>query len=77
MDIIIQKKVPLKNERTDAWNLFKPIKKLKNKNHRKSRQDRRKNLRDGIIVSLSSAPDRRSTCGRRKTDYQIWTGTRG
>ncbi len=71
MEIIIQRKASVRNKSTGALNPFKSMKRRKNKNHRKNRHDRRKSLRDGIIVSLSIKSERRQTCGRRKTDYQV------
>ena len=62
MDIIIGKTPVVKKdpERSPAAD------KLKRKDRRKNRQDRRKSVRSGVIVSLSIPNDRRKQPERRR-----------
>ena len=73
MDIIIGKKTPVNNAKSNAGAPIKPGRRTGSRDQRRNRQDRRKGVRDGIIVSISSIEDRRRSCGRRRSDYQIWT----
>ncbi len=72
MHIIIGNKPPVQNEQSNGAAPVKPIGKMSRRDHRQNRQDRRKALRNGIIVSLSSKKERRKTHGRRGSDYHVW-----
>ena len=44
-----------------------PLEKRKLKNRRKNKTDRRRSVRDGIIVTLSGQPERRQQPDRRRS----------
>jgi hypothetical protein len=69
MDIIIGEKPPVQKDSTNANVPIHPAKKFFRRDQRKSQQDRRKSVRDGVIVSLSFMKERRRSRDRRKTDY--------
>jgi hypothetical protein len=75
MDIVVGKIRPAKDERTQKKSFYKEGKKSSFKERRKNKQDRRKSVRDGVIVSLSFKNDRRVLPDRRKknlhTNYTI------
>ncbi len=70
MDIIIGKKAPVQDEARKANTLMRygVGKVASRKDLRKNKTDRRKGVRDGVIVSLSCKSDRRKSSGRRDTD---------
>ena len=68
MDIVVGKIRPAKDERAQKKSFFKEGKKSSFKERRKNKQDRRKSVREGVIVSLSFKDDRRVLPDRRKKD---------
>ncbi len=72
MQIIIGNKSPVQNDQKNGAASVRPVGRMTRRDQRQNRQDRRKALRDGIIVSLSSKKERRKTYGRRRSDYQVW-----
>jgi len=72
MQIIIGNKPPVQNEQSNGGVAVKPIGRMSRRDQRRNKQDRRKALRNGIIVSLSSKAERRKAHGRRRSDYQVW-----
>ena len=66
MSIIIKNIFSVSKDRPDKKNLYIKFNKRTIKNQRKNKNDRRDSIRNGIIVSLSSKPDRRITRDRRK-----------
>ncbi len=75
MDIVVGKIRPAKDERSQNKSFYKEGKKSNFKERRKNKQDRRKSVREGVIVSLSFKDDRRVLPDRRKknlyTNYTI------
>ncbi len=69
MDIVVGKIQSAKDEGTHKKPFYKDAKK-KTKERRRNKQDRRKSVREGVIVSLSSKNDRRVLPDRRKTNPQ-------
>ena len=68
MDIVVEKINPAK-KRGSNKNLALPLgKKVRFKEKRKNKHDRRKSVRDGVFVSLSFKDDRRVGRDRRKTN---------
>ncbi len=72
MEIIIRQNLPVHNEHAGVVAPLKAVKKPYRRDQRKNRQYRREDVRDGIIVSLSSKQDQRKSNGRRKTDFHVW-----
>jgi len=70
MDIVVGKIRPAKEEGTQKRSFYKEGKKSSFKERRKNKQDRRKSVREGVIVSLSFKNDRRVLPDRRKTNSQ-------
>lgn len=70
MDIVVGKIQSVKEEGTHKKPFYKNGKKLSSKEKRKNKQDRRKSVRDGVIVSLSFKNDRRVLPNRRKVTFQ-------
>lgn len=70
MDIVVGQIRSAKEEGTQKKSFFKKGKKSNFKERRKNKQDRRKSVRDGVIVSLSFKNDRRVLPDRRKTNYR-------
>lgn len=70
MDIVVGKIQSAKEEGTHKKPFYKDGKKSSFKERRKNKQDRRKSVRDGVIVSLSFKNDRRVLPDRRKADSQ-------
>ena len=68
MDIVVGKIRPAKEEGAQKKPFYKEGKKSSFKERRKNRQDRRKSVREGVIVSLSFKDDRRVLPDRRKTN---------
>ena len=68
MDIVIGKIRPAKEEKAQKKSFYKEDKKSSIKERRKNKQDRRKSVREGVIVSLSFKDDRRVVPDRRKTN---------
>lgn len=66
MNIVVGKIQPAKEEGTHKKSFYKDGKKSSFKERRKNKQDRRKSIRDGVIVSLSFKNDRRVLPDRRK-----------
>ena len=69
MDIVVGKIQSAKDEGTHKKPFYKDGKK-RTKERRRNKQDRRKSVREGVIVSLSSKNDRRVLPDRRKTNSQ-------
>jgi hypothetical protein len=70
MNIVVGKIQSAKEEGTHKKSFYKDGKKLSFKEKRKNKQDRRKGVRDGVIVSLSFKNDRRVLPDRRKGTFQ-------
>ena len=70
MDIVVGKIRPAKDERAQKKSFYKEGKKSSFKERRKNKQDRRKSVREGVIVSLSFKDDRRVLPDRRKANSQ-------
>ena len=70
MDIVVGKIQSAKDEGTHKKSFYKDGKKTGSKERRKNKQDRRKSVRDGVIVSLSFKNDRRVLPERRKANLQ-------
>jgi HEAT repeat protein len=68
MDIVVGKIRPAKEEGAQKKPFYKDGKKSSFKERRKNKQDRRKSVREGVIVSLSFKDDRRVVPDRRKTN---------
>jgi len=70
MDIVVGTIQSAKDEGTHKKPFYKDGKKSSSKERRKNKQDRRKSVREGVIVSLSSKNDRRALPDRRKANSQ-------
>jgi HEAT repeat protein len=70
MDIVVGKIQSAKEEGTHKKYFYKDGKKSSFKERRKNKQDRRKNVREGVIVSLSFKDDRRVLPDRRKANLR-------
>jgi HEAT repeat protein len=70
MNIVVGKIQSAKEEGTHKKSFYKDGKKSSFKERRKNKQDRRKSVREGVIVSLSFKDDRRVLPDRRKTNSQ-------
>ena len=68
MDIVVGKIQSAKEEGTQNKPFYKDGKKSSFKERRKNGQDRRKSVREGVIVSLSFKNDRRVLPDRRKVN---------
>ena len=68
MDIVVGKIQSAKEEGTHKKYFYKDGKNSSFKERRKNKQDRCKNVREGVIVSLSFKDDRRVLPDRRKKD---------
>jgi len=68
MDIVVGKIQSPKDEGSHKKSFFKGVKKVHPKERRKNNDDRRQNVRDDVIVSISFKDDRRILPDRRKTD---------
>ena len=68
MDIVVGKIRPANEEGAQKKSFYKEGKKSSFKERRKNKQDRRKSVREGVIVSLSFKDDRRVLPDRRKTN---------
>jgi len=68
MDIVVGKIQSAKEEGSHKKSFFKNGKKSSFKERRKNKQDRRKSVREGVIVSLSFKDDRRVLPDRRKAN---------
>jgi hypothetical protein len=75
MDIVVGKIQSAKEEGTHKKSFYKDGKKSSSKERRKSKQDRRKSVREGVIVSLSFKNDRRLLPDRRKANPKNYTYT--
>jgi hypothetical protein len=73
MDIVVGKIRSAKEEGAQKKSFYKEGKKSGFKERRKNRWDRRKSVREGVIVSLSFKNDRRVLPDRRKTSSQEYT----
>jgi hypothetical protein len=68
MNIIIGD-TPVAGTNPDSGESTIPVlKKRHSREKRKNREDRRKSIRDGVVVTLSTKKDRRKQGGRRKAD---------
>ena len=67
MDIVILGTSPVERDPQKKKGTPHPGKKVFQKDRRKNKQDRRKNAREGVIVSLSGQNDRRGLKDRRKS----------
>ncbi|MDH3358946.1 MAG: hypothetical protein OET81_13575 [Desulfobacteraceae bacterium] len=70
MNIVVGKIQPAKEEGTHKKSFYKDGKRSSFKERRRNKQDRRKSIRDGVIVSLSFKNDRRILPDRRKATSQ-------
>jgi HEAT repeat protein len=70
MDIVVGKIQSAKEEGTHKKSFYHDGKKSIFKERRKNKQDRRKSVREGVIVSLSFKDDRRVLPDRRKANSQ-------
>jgi HEAT repeat protein len=68
MNIVVGKIQSAKEEGTHKKSFYKDGKKSSFKERRKNKQDRRKSVREGVIVSLSFKDDRRVLPDRRKAN---------
>lgn len=68
MDIVVGKIQSAKEEGRHKKSLYKDGKKSSFKERRKNKRDRRKSVREGVIVSLSFKNDRRVLPDRRKAN---------
>ncbi len=69
VDIVVLSTLPVKNDTSKENATPQPHKQSAPKNRRKNKHDRRKSVREGIIVSLSVKKDRRVLRDRRKSNY--------
>ena len=70
MNIVVGKIQPAKEEGTHKKSFSKDGKRSSFKERRRNKQDRRKSVREGVIVSLSFKNDRRALPDRRKANSQ-------
>jgi hypothetical protein len=68
VDIVVGKIHPARNEGSNKNTVFSGGRKVRLKEKRKRKHDRRKSVRDGVFVSLSFKNDRRVIPDRRKAD---------
>ena len=68
MDIVVEKIHPAKKRGSNKNTVLSQGKKVRFKEKRKNKHDRRQCVRDGIIVSLSFKNDRRVVRDRRKNN---------
>lgn len=68
MDIVVGKIHPAKKGGSNKITAFSGGKKVRSKEKRKKKHDRRQSVRDGVFVSLSFKNDRRVIPDRRKVD---------
>ncbi len=68
MDIIVGKIHPARKGGSNKISVFSGGKKVRLKEKRKNKHDRRQSVRDGVFVSLSFKNDRRVVPDRRKDD---------
>ncbi|WP_372680393.1 hypothetical protein [Desulfosarcina sp.] len=68
MDIVLINSAFVRNEEPKKRPTRVPGKKLNFTEKRRNRTDRRKSVRDGVVVSLSYQNDRRTGSDRRRTD---------
>lgn len=66
MQIVIGRSPNIRVDKPSETNPNYTPKKKKDEDRRKNRQDRRKSVRDGVIVSLSFKNDRRARKDRRR-----------
>jgi hypothetical protein len=66
MQIVIGRTANINVEKSSKTSSNYTQKKKKNDDRRKNKQDRRKSVRDGVIVSLSFKKDRRVRKDRRR-----------
>jgi len=67
MDIVVISSAFVRNEEPKKQVTRVPAKKSKFVDKRRNRTDRRKSVRDGVVVSLSYQKDRRTRPDRRRT----------
>ena len=67
MDIVVIGSNYVRNEDRRKRPVRVPVKKAKLNEKRRNREDRRKSVRDGVVVSLSYPNDRRTNPDRRRT----------
>jgi hypothetical protein len=75
MDIVVGKIQSAKEDGTRKKCFYKDSKNSNFKERRKNKQDRRKSVREGVIVSLSFKNDRRVLPDRRKASSQKYPFT--
>ncbi|WP_419662485.1 uncharacterized protein Dvar_29470 [Desulfosarcina variabilis str. Montpellier] len=68
MDIVVIGSALLRNEAKEKTTTRVPGKKSQGVERRRNRKDRRKGVRDGVVVSLSYPNDRRFQPDRRTTN---------
>ena len=70
MDIVVEKIHAAKKRGSNKNTVLPGAKKVRLKEKRKNKHDRRQSVRDGFFVSLSFKNDRRVVRDRRKTNPQ-------
>jgi hypothetical protein len=68
VDIVVGKIHPAKKGGSNKNTVFSVGKKVRFKEKRRNKRDRRQSVRDGVFVSLSIKNDRRVIPDRRKAD---------
>ena len=68
MDIVVIGSSQLKNEDSPKQTTRTPARKGRSVDRRRNRTDRRRSVRDGIVVSLSHRKERRRQPDRRQSD---------
>jgi hypothetical protein len=68
VDIVVGKIHPAKKGESNKNNVFSGGRKVRLKEKRKRKRDRRQSVRDGVFVSLSFKNDRRAIPDRRKSE---------
>jgi len=66
MDIVIGRTAPVNRDLANKRDPSDTAKKKKKEDRRQNKQDRRKGVRDGVVVTLSFKKDRRTKRDRRK-----------
>jgi hypothetical protein len=71
MDIVIGRAAYVNRDGANNRDPSHAAKKKKKKNRRKNKQDRRKSVRDGVVVTLSTKTDRRAPRDRRRKNPDL------
>ncbi len=70
MDIVVIGSAFVRNEERRKRPVRVPVGKTKFTEKRRNREDRRRSVRDGVVVSLSYPNDRRINPDRRRSDRE-------